>query len=164
MADSLRSSLYVPHFTFHPSFWTEILYQPETHCYFRISKSNPFYLFFLRSLFHFQKLCAQPDFTHISKTLKKGSIIESLLDCEQKSPGVITQNARFQELSQAALTKKNEVAKAKSQREREKWAVKAAERRREEENLNRRLREEAAKDAPVAQVELGLFGKLSIEV
>jgi hypothetical protein len=62
------------------------------------------------------------------------------------------------------LTKKKEAAEAKSQRDRAKWAAKAEERRRAEENVDKKIREEAAKDAPIAAVELGLFGKLSIEV
>jgi hypothetical protein len=66
------------------------------------------------------------------------------------------------ELWQVALSKTGEAGarETKSQRMKARWAAK----RREEENLVRRRREEAAKDALSVGVELGLFGKLSIEV
>jgi hypothetical protein len=74
-----------------------------------------------------------------------------------------TQNARFLDLWQAALKKKDKDAdEARLQHKREQWAAKVEEKRLE--RLNSRRREEAAKDAPLAAVELGLFGNLSIEV
>jgi hypothetical protein len=77
---------------------------------------------------------------------------------------MVIHNARFRELWEVAFKKKNEADEARSRCQREKGAAKEEAKRLEEEKLDRNRQKEAAKDALLAQVELGLFGKLSIEV
>jgi len=92
----------------------------------------------------------------------KATIIDVLINHEEKSPGFISQDPTFQVLWKILLLNKKSISERELRSDQKLWARKAEEKRLKQEKLDLERQEEMASTS--AHMQLGLFGKLSMEL